>query len=42
VDGVTTLLLYVALFGFVLVLGGLVMDWLDPYDERRDARNRNR
>jgi len=31
-----------ALFLLALAVGGVLVDWLDPFDERADARRRNR
>ena len=31
-----------ALFLLSLAVGGVLVDWLDPFDERDDARRRNR
>ena len=31
-----------ALFLLALAIGGALVDWLDPFDERADARRRNR
>ena len=31
-----------ALFLLALAIGGVLVDWLDPFDERADARRRNR
>ena len=39
---VTIFLAAMALFLLALAIGGVLVDWLDPFDERADARNRNR
>ena len=31
-----------ALFLLAMAVGGALVDWLDPYGERDDARRRNR
>ena len=38
----TIFLAAMALFLLALAIGGVLVDWLDPFDERADARNRNR
>jgi len=38
---VTIFLAALALFLLALAVGGVLVDWLDPYDERADARRRN-
>jgi len=42
VAAVTIFLAALALFLLALAVGGALVDWLDPYDERADARRRNR
>ena len=38
----TIFLAATALFLLALAIGGVLVDWLDPYGERADARRRNR
>ena len=39
---VTIFLAAMALFLLAMAVGGALVDWLDPYGERADARRRNR
>lgn len=38
----TIFLATLAVFLLALAVGGALVDWLDPFDERADARRRNR
>ena len=39
---VTIFLAALAMFLLAMAVGGALVDWLDPFDERDDARRRNR
>jgi len=41
IEATSILLASLAVFCIALAIGGALVDWLDPFSEREDARQRN-